>query len=65
MNFTESHSNEILNWCKSHNIKSLHAFGSVLNDTFNSESDNNLIVDFQQLDVLDYGDNYYDLKFSL
>ena len=51
--------------CKAHNVKSLYAFGSVLNDKFNSESDVDLVVDFQPIDVLDYGDNYYDLKFSL
>jgi predicted nucleotidyltransferase len=43
----------------------LYAFGSVLPDKLNSESDNDLIVDFQQLDILYYGDNYYDLKFLL
>jgi predicted nucleotidyltransferase len=35
----------------------LYAFGSVLTDKFNPESDVDLIVDFQQLDVLDYGDS--------
>jgi predicted nucleotidyltransferase len=24
-----------------------------------------LVVDFENIDVLEYGDNYYDLKFSL
>jgi uncharacterized protein len=65
MNLIESHIKEILNLCKSHKVKSLYAFGSVLTDDFNPESDVDLIVDFQQLDVLDYGDNYYELKFSL
>jgi len=65
MNLIVSHATAILNLCKSHKVKSLYAFGSVLTDQFNSDSDIDLIVDFQQLDVLDYGDNYYDLKFSL
>ena len=65
MNLIESHIKDILNLCKSHKVKSLYAFGSVLTDSFNTESDIDLIVDFQQLDVLDYGDNYYGLKFSL
>ena len=65
MNLIESHIKDVLNLCKSHKVKSLYAFGSVLTDKFNPESDVDLIVDFQQLDVLDYGDNYYDLKFSL
>jgi len=48
-----------------HKVKSLYAFGSVLTDHFNSESDIDLIVDFANIDVEDYADNYFDLKFSL
>ena len=65
MNLIENHNKDIQNLCKAHKVKSLYAFGSVLTDKFNSESYVDFIVDFQQLDVLDYGDNYYDLKFSL
>ncbi|PQJ73816.1 nucleotidyltransferase family protein [Polaribacter gangjinensis] len=65
MSFIQKHSKEINKLCKSHKVKSLYAFGSVLTDKFNSESDIDLIVDFQQIDILDYGDNYYNLKFSL
>lgn len=65
MNLIENHNKDILNLCKAHKVKSLYAFGSVLTDKFNNESDVDLIVDFEQLDVLDYGDNYYDFKFSL
>ena len=36
-----------------------------MSDTFNEASDIDLVVDFQQIDVLDYADNYFDLKFSL
>ena len=65
MNIIENYSKDITELCKTHKVKSLYAFGSVLTEKFNNESDIDLIVDFQQLDVLDYGDNYYDLKFSL
>ena len=65
INLIENHNNDIFNLCKTHKVKSLYAFGSVLTDKFNSESDVDLIVDFENLDVLDYGDNYYNLKFSL
>jgi predicted nucleotidyltransferase len=46
-------------------VKSLHAFGSVLNENFNEKSDIDLVVDFLPIDVLEYGDNYFELKFSL
>ena len=65
MNFLQNHINAINKLCKSHKVKSLYAFGSVLTDRFNDDSDIDLVVDFQSQEVLDYGDNYYDLKFSL
>ena len=65
MNLIERFHKDILILCKTHKVKSLHAFGSVLTDEFNDESDIDLIVDFEPIDVLEYGDNYYDLKFSL
>ena len=65
MSLIENYSKDITELCKTHKVKSLYAFGSILTDKFNNESDVDLIVDFQQLDVLDYGDNYYGLKFSL
>jgi len=46
-------------------VKSLYAFGSVLSDHFNAESDIDLIVDFASMEVEDYADNYFDFKFSL
>ena len=51
--------------CKSHTVKSLYAFGSVLTDKFNDQSDIDLIVNFGDVQLLDYADNYFDLKFSL
>lgn len=51
--------------CINHKVKSLYAFGSVLTDHFNNKSDIDLIVDFNEIDLLDYADNYFDLKFSL
>ena len=46
-------------------MKSLHAFDSVLTDKFNDDSDIDWIVDFANLSVEYYADNYFDLKFSL
>ncbi len=48
-----------------HKVKRLYAFGSVLTEKFNGESDIDLIVDFEAMDVENYADNYFDLKFSL
>jgi predicted nucleotidyltransferase len=65
MNILSNHTTQIKSLCETHNVKSLYAFGSVLTQDFNEKSDIDLIVDFFPLDVLEYGDNYYELKFSL
>lgn len=56
---------EIERLCKTHKVKSLFAFGSVLTDKFNQESDIDLLVDFSKIGVEDYADNYFDFKFAL
>ena len=40
-------------------------FGSVLTEKFNNDSDIDLVVNFEPIDVSLYADNYYDFKFSL
>lgn len=65
MNNLKPYNEAILKLCQTHKVKALYIFGSVLNDNFNSKSDIDFIVDFQPIDVLEYADNYFDLKFSL
>jgi predicted nucleotidyltransferase len=65
MNLLEKHSGEIDRLCEYHKVRKLYAFGSVLTDEFSNESDIDLIVDFDNMDVVRYADNYYDFKFSL
>jgi len=65
MNRLEIYTPDIIKLCETHKVKSLYAFGSVLTDNFNKESDIDLIVDFSNIAVEDYADNYFDFKFSL
>ena len=65
MNRLETYTKDIIKLCETHKVKSLYAFGSVLTDNFNQESDIDLIVNFGEVQLLDYADNYFDLKFSL
>lgn len=51
--------------CKKHKVARLFVFGSVLTDRFKSESDIDFIVDFQDIELYDYADNYFELKDSL
>ena len=48
-----------------HHVKELYVFGSVINDRFKVESDIDLLVSFQDMDLSQYADNYFDLKQSL
>lgn len=65
MTLIEKHRTKISRLCQNHKVKSLEAFGSALNSDFNTESDLDLIVDFEPMEHDQYADNYYDLKFSL
>ena len=65
MNLITQNIESIKALCKSHKVKSLYAFGSVLSDKFNDESDIDLIVNFSDVQLLDYADNYFDFGFSL
>ena len=65
MNRLEKYNTDIISLCRKYKVKSLYAFGSVLNETFKDTSDIDLIVDFTNMKIEDYADNYFDLKFSL
>lgn len=65
MTLIDQHINDIKKLCADHKVKQLYAFGSVLTNRFNNESDIDLIVDFDPMDFSLYADNYFDLKFSL
>lgn len=65
MNRLENYISDIERLCKSHKVSYLYVFGSILTDDFSSESDIDLIVDFSDMAVEDYADNYFDFKFSL
>jgi len=65
MEYLNKHTKDITTLCKRHHVKTLHAFGSVLTNRFNTNSDVDLIVDIDEPNPLTYADNYFDLKFAL
>jgi len=65
MNIIEKNIDKIRELCKKHKVANLFVFGSVLTDRFNKDSDIDFIVDFKDVDLYDYADNYFDFKFSL
>ena len=65
MKFLKLKIDDIVRLCRLHKVSKLFAFGSVLKESFNDESDIDLIVDFYQVPIEDYADNYFDLKYEL
>ena len=65
MIFQGDHLSNITALCKKHNVKRLFVFGSVLTDKFTDKSDIDLVVDFENVPVEDYADNYFSLKDAL
>lgn len=65
MNLVEKNIASIRDLCKMHKVEKLFVVGSVLTERFQKSSDIDFIVDFQGIDLYDYADNYFDLKFSL
>lgn len=66
MNLIQQHQNKIANLCRKYRVKELYAFGSVLDEKqFNSKSDIDLLVDFENVPLLEYADNFFDLADEL
>lgn len=65
MNLIKQNQLAITQLCTKHNVQKLYAFGSVLTDNFNSNSDIDLLVKFNDFDVQDYFMNYSTLKENL
>jgi predicted nucleotidyltransferase len=51
--------------CEQHKVNKLFAFGSVLTNRFNDESDIDMVVDFKDVDLINYVDNYFSLRDAL
>jgi len=65
MNIINKNIEQIRDLCDKHKVAKLFVFGSVLSDKFRKSSDIDLIVDFQDIDLYEYADNYFDFKFAL
>ncbi|MFA6260214.1 MAG: nucleotidyltransferase family protein [Bacteroidia bacterium] len=66
MNPVDQHIGKIRALCDQHKVARLFVFGSVLREnTFTSNSDIDLLVDFSNIGLNEYADNYFDLKQQL
>jgi len=65
LNIVESHIKELEELCQRYNVDKMYLFGSALNADFNETSDIDFLVKFKPIDLLDYFDNYINLKENL
>ena len=65
MKLIDSNKDKIIELCNNHNVKELYLFGSSLTERFQDTSDIDLLIQFYQVDLMDYFDNYMDLKEKL
>jgi len=65
MNIIENNIDSLIDICKQHKVKELYIFGSVLTSSFSKDSDIDMLVQFDNVDIIEYADNYFDLKEKL
>ena len=65
MNLIEKNIDTLIGLCKRHKVKELYIFGSILTSRFNDSSDVDFLVQFDNVDILEYADNYFDFKEKL
>ena len=62
----ENKLSELTILCKQYKIKSLYAFGSVNDETFNSESDIDFLISFENdISIEEYTNNYFSFHYTL
>jgi len=65
MELIDSNRDKLFELCEKHKVKELYFFGSVLTDKFKESSDIDILIQFYQVDLMEYFDNYMDLKENL
>jgi predicted nucleotidyltransferase len=65
MNLVDQNIDILRELCMKHKVKKLFVIGSVLTNNFKNNSDIDFVVDFEDVDLYNYADNYFDLKDSL
>ncbi len=65
MNIVEQNIETVIDLCKEHKVLNAYLFGSILTDSFTPESDVDFLINFGQVELPSYYDNYIELKDSL
>jgi predicted nucleotidyltransferase len=65
MKVIDLYRDKLFELCEKHKVKELYLFGSILTNKFNESSDIDMLVQFYQIDLREYFDNYMDFKENL
>jgi uncharacterized protein len=65
MNLIDKNIEAIKGLCEKHKVKELYLFGSVLTERFTDSSDVDVLIQFGEVDLVEYFDNYMDFKDEL
>ncbi|MBL7827378.1 MAG: nucleotidyltransferase domain-containing protein [Saprospiraceae bacterium] len=65
MELINKYQKELKNACMKFSVDELYAFGSILTDRFNADSDIDFVVSMSAKDPVEYAENYFDFKFEL
>ena len=65
MHLIDRNIQQIIALCKKYKVKRLYAFGSILTPKFNDQSDIDLAVDFNDQDIPDMFEHFFDFIYEL
>ncbi|MDD4227175.1 MAG: nucleotidyltransferase domain-containing protein [Mariniphaga sp.] len=65
MNIIDKNIDSIEYLCEKYKVKELYIFGSILTERFNETSDIDLLIQFDDVELINYFDNYMDFKDEL
>lgn len=65
MKLIEINLQTIFDLCRRYKVDKLFVFGSILTPHFNQDSDVDMVVNFKELPLEDYADNYINFKEAL
>lgn len=65
MHLLRNRIDEFKSLCGKYHVEKIYLFGSALKPQFNEQSDIDLLVRFQQMDITEYFDNYIQFKDEL
>ena len=65
MHLIDRNIQQIIALCKNYKVKRLYAFGSILTPKFNDQSDIDLAVDFNDQEIPDMFEHFFDFIYEL